>query len=140
VLPHFYAPRSWHLPLDLGLVAESSFQKATYEENVRRVEVRPTLEKGFGKLRVDFNPVFEVHCTARNQRRLDLRADLKLAKNVEWSFGAGIGATPAGNRLSTNRVLKSLSAYGRTDRGAALEALIRHRRSGAKCLQGAAAR
>jgi hypothetical protein len=25
--------------------------------------------------------------------------DLKLAKNVVWSFGVGIGATPAGNRL-----------------------------------------
>ncbi|HTS24633.1 MAG TPA: hypothetical protein VMH81_02090 [Bryobacteraceae bacterium] len=85
MLPHFYAPRSWHLPLDLGLVAESSFQKATYEENVRRVEVRPTLEKGFGKLRVDFNPVFEVHCTGPEpgsssrsetgeERRVELRS------------------------------------------------------------------
>jgi hypothetical protein len=27
VLPHFYAPKSWHLPLELGLVGEFSFQR-----------------------------------------------------------------------------------------------------------------
>jgi hypothetical protein len=25
--------------------------------------------------------------------------DVKLAKNLSWSFGIGVGATPAGNRL-----------------------------------------
>jgi hypothetical protein len=142
VLPHFYAPRSWHLPIDLGLVAEFSFQKTTYEENSRRVEVRPIMEKTFGKVRVDFNPVFEraLHGpgtsggwnfepaarvgyevserfspsleyysewgpvpsflpVAEQLHQILPGADLKLAKNVEWSFGVGIGTTPAGNRL-----------------------------------------
>jgi hypothetical protein len=142
VLPHFYVPRSWHLPLDLGLVAEFSFQKTTYEENSRRLEVRPILEKSFGKLQLDFNPVFEralhgpgtgagwnFEPAARAGYELSERftpsleyysswgplpsfppvrrqvhqllpgGDLKLAKNLEWSFGVGIGATPAGNRL-----------------------------------------
>jgi hypothetical protein len=126
----------------LGLVAEFSFQKTTYEEKSRRIEVRPILEKSFGKLRVDFNPVFEraLHgpgtsggwnfepaarvgyevserfspsleyysewgsvpsfLPVRKQLHQILPGgDLKLAKNVEWSFGVGIGATPAGNRL-----------------------------------------
>ena len=141
-LPHLYVPRSWHLPVDLGLVAEFSFQKTTYEENSRRIEVRPIVEKSFGKLRVDFNPVFEraLHgpgtsggwnfepaarvgyevserfspsleyysewasavvfagCRVRISPDPAVR-DLKLAKNVEWSFGVGNGMTPAGNRL-----------------------------------------
>ncbi|MGA2725716.1 MAG: hypothetical protein ABSG79_25315 [Bryobacteraceae bacterium] len=59
VLPHFYVPRSWHLPVDVGLVAEFSFQKTTYEENSRRVELRPILEKSSGKYQFDLNPVFE---------------------------------------------------------------------------------
>src|SRR5260370_26867123 len=59
LLPHFYVPRSWHLPLDLGLVAEFSFQRTTYEENSRRVEIRPILEKKFGRWQLDANPVFE---------------------------------------------------------------------------------
>jgi len=142
VLPHFYVPRSWHLPLDLGLVTEFSFQKTTYEENRRRVEVRPILEKSFGKTQVDFNPVFEralhgpgtsggwnfepaarvgyevserftpsleyysewgalpTFLPVREQIHQILPGgDLKVAKNVEWSFGVGIGTTPAGNRL-----------------------------------------
>lgn len=142
VLPHLYAPRSWHLPVDLGLVAEFSFQKTTYEENPRRIEVRPIMEKSFGKLRVDFNPVFEraLHGpgtsagwnfepaarvgyevserfspsleyysewgpvpsflpVAEQLHQLLPGGDLKLAKNLEWSFGVGIGMTSAGNRL-----------------------------------------
>ena len=59
VLPHLYAPRSWHLPVDFGLVAEFSFQKTTYQENSRRLEVRPILEKRVRKFQVAFNPVFE---------------------------------------------------------------------------------
>ena len=59
VLPHLYAPKSWHLPLDLGLVAEFSFQRTTFEENSRRVEIRPILEKSIGRFQLDLNPVFE---------------------------------------------------------------------------------
>lgn len=59
LLPHFYAPKSWHLPFDLGLVTEFSFQKTAFEENARRVEIRPILEKRLGRVQVDLNPVFE---------------------------------------------------------------------------------
>jgi hypothetical protein len=59
LLPHLYVPKSWHLPVDLGLVAEFSFQRTTYEENSRRVEIRPIIEKKIGRLQLDANPVFE---------------------------------------------------------------------------------
>lgn len=59
LLPHFYAPESWHLPVKLGLVTEFSFQRTQYEENSRRVEVRPIVEKSWGRYQLDFNPVFE---------------------------------------------------------------------------------
>jgi hypothetical protein len=59
LLPHLYAPKSWHLPVDLGLVAEFSFQRTTYEENSRRVELRPIIEKNMRRLQLDVNPVFE---------------------------------------------------------------------------------
>src|ERR1035438_1687957 len=35
VLPHFYAPESWDLPVKIGFVAEFSFQNTRYEENSR---------------------------------------------------------------------------------------------------------
>jgi hypothetical protein len=59
VLPHFYAPSAWHLPIDVGLVTEFSFQRTTYEENSRRVEVRPIIGKELGRLELTGNPVFE---------------------------------------------------------------------------------
>jgi hypothetical protein len=59
VLPHFYAPESWRLPFKLGFVAEFSFQKTRYEENSRRAELRPILDREFSRWQIVFNPVFE---------------------------------------------------------------------------------
>jgi len=59
VLPHFYAPQSWDLPVRLGFVAEFSFQNVRYEENTRRVELRPIMDREFAHWKVVFNPVFE---------------------------------------------------------------------------------
>jgi hypothetical protein len=59
VLPHLYAPESWNLPVRLGFIAEFSFQKTAYEENTRRVELRPVLDKEFEHWQIVFNPVME---------------------------------------------------------------------------------
>jgi hypothetical protein len=59
LLPHMYAPGSWRLPFRLGFVAEFSFQKTRYEENSRRAELRPILDREFSRWQVVFNPVFE---------------------------------------------------------------------------------
>ena len=59
VLPHFYAPESWGLPFRLGFVAEFSFQNTRYEENSRRAEFRPILDKEFSHWQIVFNPVVE---------------------------------------------------------------------------------
>lgn len=58
VLPHFYAPSSWRLPMNLGLVVEFSFQPEAYAENSRTVELRAIVEKHIGRLELDANPVF----------------------------------------------------------------------------------
>jgi len=59
VLPHFYAPESWGLPVRLGLVAEFSFQNTRYEENSRRVELRPIIDREFERWQIVLNPVVE---------------------------------------------------------------------------------
>jgi hypothetical protein len=59
ILPHFYAPESWRFPVRLGFVAEFSFQNTQYEENSRRVELRPILDREFSRWQIVFNPVFE---------------------------------------------------------------------------------
>ena len=59
ILPHFYAPETWHLPFRLGFVSEFSFQNTRYEENSRRVELRPILDREFSTWQIVFNPVVE---------------------------------------------------------------------------------
>jgi hypothetical protein len=59
LLPHFYAPETWHLPVRLGFVAEFSFQKTRYEENSRRIELRPIVDREFPHWQLVLNPVFE---------------------------------------------------------------------------------
>jgi len=59
MLPHLYAPESWNLPIRLGFVAEFSFQNTRYEENSRRIELRPILDREFEHWQVVFNPVLE---------------------------------------------------------------------------------
>ena len=59
VLPHLYLPESWNLPVRVGFVWEFSFQNTNYEENSRRVELRPILDCEFARWQVVFKPVFE---------------------------------------------------------------------------------
>jgi len=58
VLPYFYAPRSWRLPVNLGLVAEFSFERPLVNQDTRQVELRGIVEKHAGRLQMDFNLVF----------------------------------------------------------------------------------
>jgi hypothetical protein len=59
VLPHFYAPRSWGLPLNLGFVAEFSFERPLFDQDTRQVELRGIIEKHVGRLQMDGNVVFD---------------------------------------------------------------------------------
>ena len=58
VLPHFYAPRSWRLPVDLGLVVEFSFARPQFIDDTAHVEVRPIVQRRFKSFEFVFNPVF----------------------------------------------------------------------------------
>jgi hypothetical protein len=58
MLPHFYAPKSWGLPVNLGFVAEFSFEKPLFDPDARQVELRGIVEKHIGRLQMDGNLVF----------------------------------------------------------------------------------
>ncbi len=144
VLPHFYAPRSWHLPVDLGLVVEFSFARPQYIAETAHVEIRPIIERTIGDFQLDLNPVFARALRGENvgagwhfepaarvaygdAEKARLRpylewyseigylpdfpplrqqvhqvypgADIRLAKNLVWSVGIGVGLTPQEPRL-----------------------------------------
>jgi hypothetical protein len=58
ILPHIYAPPSWKLPLNLGFIAEFSFERPEFDENTRQVELRGIAEKHIGRLQMDGNLSF----------------------------------------------------------------------------------
>jgi hypothetical protein len=55
---HFYVPRSWHWPVDVGLVTEFAFENPTWAADSRSITILPILEKRFGRIQVDLNPTF----------------------------------------------------------------------------------
>jgi hypothetical protein len=57
VRPRVRAPESWGLPFLFSFSLEVGFPRAAYEENSATLEVRPILEKRFGRVLVDLNPV-----------------------------------------------------------------------------------
>ena len=56
VRPRFRLPEDW-LPFKFSLSTEFGFPKRLYEENSITFELRPILERSFGPVQVDLNPV-----------------------------------------------------------------------------------
>ncbi|HEY9431281.1 MAG TPA: hypothetical protein VI260_07455 [Blastocatellia bacterium] len=53
------APKSWKLPVDLSVSAELGYPQKQYEENSETLEIRPIIEKKFGRFQFDINPILE---------------------------------------------------------------------------------
>jgi hypothetical protein len=57
VRPRVRLPKSWGLPVDISISGEVGFPRENYDENSVTLEVRPIIEKKFGRFQLDFNPV-----------------------------------------------------------------------------------
>lgn len=57
IRPRIRAPERWNLPVGLSLSTEVAFPRDLYEEADVTLEVRPIIERQFGRLLVDLNPV-----------------------------------------------------------------------------------
>jgi hypothetical protein len=55
--PRFSAPASWKLPVGVSLSTEIGYQTSEYSAETWSVELRPIVDKTFGKLYVSLNPV-----------------------------------------------------------------------------------
>jgi hypothetical protein len=56
IRPRVRLPESWNLPAKISLSTEVGFPNAAYESSRTTLEVRPVVERGFGKWTVDVNP------------------------------------------------------------------------------------
>src|SRR5262245_27798662 len=57
IRPRYRFPERWGLPVKISLSAEVGFPRRVFEENSVTLEVRPIVERSFGKLQLDLNPV-----------------------------------------------------------------------------------
>ena len=55
--PRVRLPKSWGLPIDVSLSFEFGFPQRQFDENSVTLEVRPIIEKKFGRFQIDINPL-----------------------------------------------------------------------------------
>lgn len=55
--PRVRLPESWNLPVLISLSTEVAFPRDTYDEADVTLEIRPILERSFGRVKLDLNPV-----------------------------------------------------------------------------------
>lgn len=59
IRPRVAAPDSWKWPVGVSLSMEFGFQKAAYDANTASLEIRPIIDKKWGKTYISFNPTVE---------------------------------------------------------------------------------
>jgi hypothetical protein len=59
IRPRVAAPESWKWPVGISLSAEFGFQKAAYSANTATLEIRPIIDKKWGKWYVSLNPTLD---------------------------------------------------------------------------------
>lgn len=60
IRPRIAAPETWKLPVGLSLSAEIGFQHADYSPETCNMEIRPIIDKTFGKLYLCLNPTLGI--------------------------------------------------------------------------------
>ena len=81
IRPRVRIPDSWHWPLGLSLSAEIGYQKPEYSTNDVTFELRPIIDKTWGKYYFALNPVFE---TALHGP--DSKSGFGFAPNAKFSY------------------------------------------------------
>lgn len=59
IRPRVAVPESWKWPVGVSLSAEFGFQKAAYSANTSTLELRPIIDKKWGKTYISFNPTLD---------------------------------------------------------------------------------
>jgi hypothetical protein len=103
VIPHLYAPESWNLPVKLGLTAEFSWSNERYAERTPNIELKPVIEKEFGRFQLDLNPSIEgalyrgSHWNFEPSLRFAYRSSRSLSPGLEYysELGSLSGLLPS---------------------------------------------
>ncbi len=67
IRPRIAAPDKWKLPVGLSLSAEIGYQRQEYSPDTWNVEIRPIIDKEWGKFYISFNPALGISLKGVNQ-------------------------------------------------------------------------
>jgi hypothetical protein len=81
IRPRITAPESWHWPVGVSLSAEFGFQKRAYAANTSTLEIRPIIDKKWGKWYFSLNPTLDQSFAGPDANR-----GLIFAPNVKQSY------------------------------------------------------
>ncbi|MBV9988239.1 MAG: hypothetical protein JO301_11190 [Chitinophagaceae bacterium] len=91
IRPRIAAPEKWNLPVGLSLSAEIGWQKKEYSGETFSMEIRPIIDKTFGKLYLSLNPTLGVTFQGVDKASAPAFAPnfkASYAVSPKWSLGA----------------------------------------------------
>jgi len=81
IRPRVAVPEDWKWPVGVSLSLEFGFQKAQYDANTSSLEIRPIIDKKWGKLYVSFNPTLD-----QSFKGPDQHSGMIFSPNVKGSY------------------------------------------------------
>ena len=91
IRPRVAVPDSWHWPVGVSISTEFGFQKSAYSANTCSLEIRPIIDKKWGKFYVSFNPTLEQSFAGPDENRgLIFSPNLKESYDVSKVVALGL--------------------------------------------------
>lgn len=91
IRPRVAIPLSWKWPVGLSLSTEFGFQKKEFSPNTSTLEIRPIIDKTWGKWYFSFNPTLEKSFAGPDQNRgFTFSPNLKQSYNITKVVGLGL--------------------------------------------------
>lgn len=91
IRPRVRVPASWNWPVGVSLSLEAGYQKRAYSEDDWSLEIRPIVDKQFGKLYLSFNPTFDKSFHGLNKNLgYVFSPNLKAAYNITKVIATGL--------------------------------------------------
>jgi hypothetical protein len=81
IRPRVRVPDSWHLPVGLSLSGEIGYQRPVYSADTWTLELRPIIDKKFGRWYASFNPTLE-----RSLRGINEKKGFEFSPNAKISY------------------------------------------------------
>ncbi len=89
--PRLRVPESWHWPVGLSLSTEVAYERRLFSEETWSWEIRPIIDKTFGRFYLSLNPTFERALHGPNAARgFEFSPSAKISYDLTRKLAAGV--------------------------------------------------